>query len=812
MTSLSPAAPAICYHCGESLPDLVTQLTVTIDGRERPMCCIGCQAVATAIVDGGLENFYRYRTEVNVRGQSPADDWTLYDLPEIQADFVVELEDGQRQVNLLLEDISCAACGWLIETHLKQSLAVSSASINITDHRCTLVWQPEQQPLSEVMASLAHIGYRPRPATDEQRRQLTQKENRMALFRLGVAGFGMMQATMMAVGMYTGANDAWLDLLRWLGFLAATPVAFFSGWPFFKAAWQSLRARHLVMDVPVALAISLAYIASAWATIFRSGEVYFESISMFVFFLLLGRYVEMRARHRNRDAYGNLAQLMPLSVCRLSDQEPPQEEQLPVKLLRENDRILVRAGEVFAADGVVLEGQSRVVEALLTGEPHPVAKAPGDKVVAGTLNNDSSLQVQVTAIGAATQLSTIEHLAAQAASDKPTQVTSADRIARFFIARLLLICFCVMAFWLWYEPQRAIWVTLSVLVVTCPCALALAMPAALSASTTYLRQCGLLVTRGHVIETLTNIQRVIFDKTGTLTRGEVRVQAVHPCTDKSRDDCLALAAALEAHSRHPLASAFRPYGQPTLVVEDQRQFTGAGVEGRLEQELYRLGHSDFVAEIFSPTVSENLAQAPDHNQQWLLLGNTQGPVCWFALADPVREGASELVAQIQADGLAVELLSGDRSGAVSQLAAQLNITEYTAGALPEDKLQRLRAAQERGEKVLMLGDGINDIPVLAGADVSIAMASASDLAQIRADALLLNEHIDVVHHAIVHARRTRRIIRQNLAYALTYNVLAIPVAAAGWVAPWQAAIGMTVSSLVVVFNSLRLGKKAPVKT
>ncbi len=803
MSEALSATSGRCYHCGESLPGNTAEYTVTIEGRERAMCCVGCQAVASAIVDGGLENFYRYRTESSARGQWTQDDWTLYDLPEIQADFVVEREAGTRQASLLLEGISCAACSWLIETHLQQSPAVVSVSINITSHRCTLVWNPRVQPLSDILQALAEIGYRPRPATDEQRRQLAQKENRLALFRLGVAGFGMMQATMMTVGIYTGASDAWLDVLRWQSFLAATPVVFFSGWPFFKAAWQSLRARHLVMDVPVALAIGLAYIASAWATIFQQGEVYFESISMFVFFLLLGRYVEMRARHRNREAYGNLAQLMPLSAWRVSSEEDTREQQVPIKLLRENDLILVRAGEIFAADGVVEEGHSSAVEALLTGESQPVPKAPGDRVIAGTLNSDSPLRVRVTATGAATQLSAIERLAAQAADEKPTQVTAADRIARFFIARLLVVCACVLAFWLWYDAGRALWVTLSVLVVTCPCALALAMPAALSASTARLRECGLLVTRGHVIETLNQVNRVIFDKTGTLTRGEVTLQEARPLADADADHCLALAAALESSSRHPLATAFRPYANP-LNMSDKRQVTGAGVEGRVREEVYRLGKVSFVAE---PWGLSSPPTPPDTGRQWLLLGNSLRPLCWFALADSVREGAAELVARLQAEGLAVELLSGDQSGAVTQLARQLGIREYTAGALPEDKLQRLQAAQARGEKVLMLGDGINDIPILAGADVSIAMASASDLAQIRADALLLNDRLDVVHHAIIQARRTRGIIRQNLRFSLVYNVLALPLAAAGWVAPWQAAIGMTASSLVVIFNSLRLSKR-----
>lgn len=761
-----------------------------------------------AIVDGGLANFYRFRTENSAPPANGSEtrqaQWGIYDLPEVQADFVVELdaERQRRQASLLLEGISCAACSWLIETHLKKQPAVQSITINITTHRCTLIWDAQKQPLSELLAALSEIGYKPRPATDEQQQDLVRKENRMALFRLGVAGFGMMQAMMVAVGMYTGATDAWLSFLRWQSFLAATPVVFFSCWPFFKSAWRSIKSRHLVMDVPVALAIGLAYMASGWATIVGGGEVYFESISMFAFFLLLGRYVEMRARHRNRMAFGNLAQLMPLSACCLTEQDGTAcEQQVPLKALRPGDRVLVKAGETFPCDGWVESGESSAVEAILTGESNPVTKRHGDTVIAGTLNSDSPLVISVTATGAATQLSAIERLAAQAAEEKPAQVTVADRIARFFIARLLVVCALVFAFWWWYDPARALWVTLSVLVVTCPCALALAMPAALSATTANLRKQGFLVARGHVIETLTQISRVIFDKTGTLTKGQFVIADVRLCRQSDQTHCLAIAAALEASANHPLALAFRHlnYSQPASHV---KQVTGAGVEGEVAQVRYRLGTLDFVSALFPAGMASPVL--PDTRQQWLLLGDNQGPLAWIALEDEVRHGAAEVVAAFQREGIAVELLSGDQSGAVAALAGQLGIRDFIAGAKPEDKLSHLHRRQAQGDKVLMLGDGINDVPILSGADISIAMASASDLAQTRADAVLLNDNLQVLHNAVVLAHRTKRIIQQNLRFSLTYNLLALPLAAAGWVAPWQAAIGMTASSLIVIFNSLRL--------
>lgn len=806
-TQASSSGAQACYHCGADVP-AASFYPVQIQGEPRLMCCPGCQAVATAIVEGGLDSFYQFRTSANERPEGLGDSslpaaqrWAIYDLPEVQAEFVVPLAGGLKQANLLLEGITCAACSWLIETHLKKSAAVKAVTVNLTTHRCSMIWD-ETARLSEIFAALHAIGYLPRPATDDQQQQLIKKENRIALFRIGVAGFGTMQAMMVAVGMYTGATDFWLDFLRWLSMLVATPVVFFSAWPFFQAAWRSIQMRHLVMDLPVALAIGLAYVASVWATITSSGEVYFESVSMFTLFLLVGRYVELRARHRNRLAFGNLAQLMPLTACCLRMENGCETEQaMPVKTLQLGDLILVKPGDTFPCDGRVVAGESAVVEALLTGESQPVSKRPGDAVIAGTLNNHSPLKVQVTALGSATQLSAIERLASQAADDKPLQVLSADRIARFFIARLLVVCAAVFGFWLWYRPEDALWVTLSVLVVTCPCALALAMPAALSAATANLRKRGFLVARGHVIETLNNVTRVIFDKTGTLTQGQFTLAEVRlfDGVDHSREQLLGIAAALEVGSNHPLAAAFMPW-RDVVTATDVKQITAAGVEGQVAGVCYRLGTVEFAASLAN--VHEPLP-LPDDQHLWLLLASDQ-PLAWIGLLDQVRPDAAALIARLKASGLAVELLSGDQSGAVAQLAHQLGIDEFVAGAKPGDKLSHLTKRQAAGDKVLMIGDGINDIPVLSGADVSVAMASASDLAQTRADAVLLNDRLAVLAEALEIARRTKIVIRQNLRYSLIYNLLALPLAAAGMVPPWLAAIGMTASSLVVIFNALRL--------
>ncbi|WP_439135289.1 heavy metal translocating P-type ATPase [Pseudomaricurvus sp.] len=806
------AADQGCFHCGLEIPPH-THLSVDIDDQPRRFCCLGCQAVASAIVDGGLENFYRYRTDNNPRPIEQSVNFAVYDLPEVQEDFVYPYEDSStstplKQAQLLLEGISCAACVWLIEHHLGKLTGVESVRVNATTHRCLVSWDVQKLKLSEIMAELSHIGYQPIPATEDHHQQLREKENRTALMRLAVAGFGMMQVGMVSVALYSGADAGWQVYLRWLSLLIATPVVFFSAKPFFAAAKRSLLARHLTMDVPVSLAIGGAYIASCWATVFGGGEVYFDSVSMFTFFLLWGRYLEMRARHRNGIDTDRLAQLLPATATRKSGEDRKSDEDewlaVPLKQVRTGDRILVASGTSVPCDGRVLDGHSSVVETLLTGEPDAVEKTVGDTVIAGTLNTDSALQIEVTATGQNTRLSAIERLVEQAQQDKPTQVAVADKLAGYFVAAVLVVSALVALIWWQIDPAHAFWVTLSVLVVTCPCALSLASPTALTAAVSWLRQNGLLITRGHVLEGLPKIQRVILDKTGTLTVGAPQVVEMvggngQPLTDQQQQFYLNVCAALETGSTHPIAQAFKPYSSSVIVASEVRQTTGEGVIGNIDGQRYALGKPEFVQEgrALSP---------PEVEGQWLLLGGDEGALAWIRLQDRLRESAKPMIAALQARGLSVELLSGDGDSEVARVSKELGFQHWQARQNPDQKLAYIQQLQAQGEKVLMVGDGINDVPVLSGAFVSVAMGGATDLAQTRADSVLLGSDLMALERAFECATLTRRIIRQNLFWALCYNVTALPLAAAGLVPPWAAAIGMSASSLVVVGNALRINR------
>ncbi|WP_444891025.1 heavy metal translocating P-type ATPase [Microbulbifer sp. DLAB2-AA] len=792
-----------CYHCGLPVP-AGSNHSVVIEGVPRSMCCPGCEAVASAIVSGGLDGFYRYREKQSDRPEQnqPQDRWSAYDLPEVQQQFVHDWDGGRQMAALLIGGITCAACVWLIEKHLGQLAGIEKVSVNASTQRAQIVFDPEQIQPSALFEALEQIGYRPAPATAANRESVIQSEHRAALRRLGVAGLGTMQVMMFAIALYFGAGSGDVGeferYFRWVSLLVATPVVFYAARPFFSAALRSLRTRHLSMDVPVSLAIGLAYGASFYATVFGTGEVYFESISMFTFFLLLGRTVEMRARHRAGLASGGLAQLLPMTAARYDGTEVAH---VPVAALAAGDRILLRPGDTIPADGEVLEGESGVDESLLSGESALQQKTVGSPVYAGSVNGDSSLTVRVTAAGKSTRLSAIERLVERAQLEKPAQVALADRVAGIFVGVVLVAALSAFAVWWQLDPSRAFWVALSVLVVTCPCALSLATPAALASATLRLQELGLLVAGGSLLETLPRISRVVFDKTGTLTRGEPRILHIDLLRDgwteqKVKD----VAAALESQTHHPLARAFRAW-RGNLTASQLKVHTGRGLEGQIEGNRYRLGRADFV-------IMQSIT-APQGEGQWLLLADEVGAIAWIALGDKLRDSAAQAVEQLGQMGLSVELLSGDQSAEVKRLAAQAGIEGFRAGASPEDKLSHMKQRQDAGEKVLMVGDGLNDVPVLSGADASVAMMSAADLAQSRADAILLNGDLRVLAQSVALARKCRRVVRQNLAWALGYNVIALPLAVCGLVPPWAAAIGMSLSSLVVVINALRLSRAAP---
>ncbi|TBW10730.1 cadmium-translocating P-type ATPase [Azotobacter chroococcum] len=796
MASLTP-----CYHCGLPVP-AGSRFQAHVLGEPRAMCCPGCQAVAEAIVAGGLESYYKHRSEnaanPEALPQALSEELALYDRADVQQPFV-QHEGELSTTCLLIEGVSCAACGWLIEKHLRGLNGVAEASLNLSNHRLYVCWHASQVPLSRLLEALRRIGYAAHPYQPDQAAEQLARENRRALRQLGVAGllwFQVMMATMATWPEFNLDLSAGMDkILRWVSLILTTPIVFYSSVDFFRGAWRDLRTRHLTMDVSVSLAIGGAYAAGIWSTLTGQGELYFDAAGMFALFLLAGRFLERRARERTAAATAQLVNLLPPSCLRLDDQG--HGERILLRELSPGDRVLVPPGNLLPADGRIVAGQSSVDESLLTGEYLPQPRAPGDAVTAGTLNVEGPLTIEVQALGDDTRLSAIVRLLERAQADKPRLAELADRVAQWFLLAVLGVAALVGLIWWQIDPDRAFWVVLALLVATCPCALSLATPTALTAATGSLHRFGLLLTRGHVLEGLNGIDTVIFDKTGTLTEGRLALSAVHPLRELDGDACLALAAALENRSEHPIARAF---GRAPQAAERVDGIPGQGLEGVVQDRLLRIGQPAFVAALNG----QPAPPIPGEQGQWLLLGDRQGPLAWLVLDDRLREDAPALLDACRARGWRTLLLSGDSSPMVAEVARQLGIDDARGGLTPDAKLGVLRQLHAEGHRVLMLGDGVNDVPVLAGADISVAMGSATDLAKTSADAVLLSNRLETLVQAFALARRTRRIIIENLTWAGLYNGLILPFAALGWVTPLWAAIGMSLSSLLVVLNALRL--------
>ncbi|WP_162094715.1 heavy metal translocating P-type ATPase [Pseudomonas chlororaphis] len=796
--------PTPCYHCALPVPS-GSRFTAVILGERRELCCPGCQAVAEAIVAGGLESYYQHRSEASANPEALpvqlVDELALYDRADVQQPFVRH-EGELAETTLLMEGISCAACGWLIEKHLRSLPAVAEARLNLSNHRLHVRWADSQLPLSQVLSELRLIGYAAHPYQADRASEQLASENRLALRQLGVAGLLWFQAMMATMATWPEFN---IDLspelhtiLRWVALFLTTPIVFYSCAPFFKGALRDLRTRHLTMDVSVSLAIGAAYIAGIWTSITGVGELYFDAVGMFALFLLAGRYLERRARERTAAATAQLVNLLPASCLRLG--ADGQSERILLSELRLGDKVLVHPGAILPADGKILDGQSSIDESLLTGEYLPQPRSIGDAVTAGTLNVEGALTVEVLALGQDTRLSAIVRLLDRAQAEKPRLAEIADRAAQWFLLFSLVAAAAIGLLWWQLDASRAFWIVLAMLVATCPCALSLATPTALTAATGTLHKLGLLLTRGHVLEGLNQIDTVIFDKTGTLTEGRLALRSIRPLGDLDSQQCLGLAAALENRSEHPIARAF---GRAPLAAEEVLSMPGLGLEGLVGEQRLRIGQPAFVCELSACAVPAVPAM-PDEAGQWLLLGDTQGPLAWFVLDDRLRSDAPALLAACKARGWNTLLLSGDSSPMVASVAAELGIDEARGGLRPDDKLQVLQQLHRQGRKVLMLGDGVNDVPVLAAADISVAMGSATDLAKTSADAVLLSNRLDALVQAFSLARRTRRIIVENLLWAGLYNGLMLPFAALGWITPVWAAIGMSISSLTVVLNALRL--------
>lgn len=802
-----------CYHCGLSIPTGF-DATVEIDGQPRAMCCAGCSAVAEAIVANGLTDYYSHRDALpeSPRAAMPVElqELGLFDHPEVQKNFVRAVGEHEREAALILEGITCAACIWLNEAHLAKQPGVTAVDINYSTRRARVRWDENITKLSALLDAIQSIGYRAHPYDAARSEELAQKERRTAQWRLFVAGFGMMQVMMYAIPVYMAEGDMTPDieqLMRWASLVLTVPVMFYSSAPFFLNAWRDLKLDRVGVDVPVALGMGSAFLASVWATLIAAGEVYFDSVTMFVFFLLSGRYLEMMARQKAARGVEALARAMPAFAERLPAWPETVGARIAVVDLAAGDVVRVRPGETIPGDGEVLEGTSSCDESLLTGESRPVPKALGGMVIGGSVNVASPLVLRLAKVGESTRLASIRRLIEQAAAERPNIVQLADRIAERFIWVLLALAMATAIYWIDVDPAQALWITVAVLVVSCPCALSLAAPTALTVATGALAKAGVLVTRGHAIETLARADTWVFDKTGTLTMGRPTVSAMRLGAGCNDATVSALVRALEQATEHPVGHALlAKVGAGEMApVTALRAVTGQGIEACLpDGSPLRIGEPHFVAALHGQAMPEAMADWLDTGDTVVALGSRAGWLAWFRITDALRPEAVAALGRLRALGVRLAILSGDAPRTVAAVAAELGIAEHHGGMAPEEKHAWLHATQARGATVAMVGDGVNDAPVLAQAHVSVAMGGGTDLARSQADVVLLSDDLDHLASGAAIARRTLRVMRQNLLWAFAYNVTAIPLAMIGWVTPWMAGIGMAASSLLVVLNALRL--------
>ena len=785
-----------CFHCGEPVP-ADCQLTATIDGVEQPMCCIGCQAVARFLAEESHDDFYQYRN-----GKTPATQvdsetasWDHLDEPAVFERLTQVTDNDLRQVTIKVEGMYCSACGWLIQKVLQELPGVKDLQINSVTQNLRIVFDTEHIRLSELFRRVARLGYRPMYQQDSAHQ--ADKNRKKQLRQIAVAGFGMMFIMTLAVPLYNPdsmAQDPGIrQFFRLTSLLIATIVYFYSGHSFVNNAIRDLKNRHLGMDVPVALSISIAYFVSVYISFQDAGHVYFDSMAMFIFFLLLGRFVESAVKHKGMDVRSALNALIPVSALRVVGQGT---EEIPVDQVKKGDYLRIKSNQVVACDGEVIEGSGRFDESLLTGESSPVKKSVGDTVYAGARLLNDEVMIQTTVNNQNTFLAKLADLMELAQSKKPRTLQSVDRIAGYFVAAVLLLAVGTGLWYLTHAPDQVLPVVLSVLIATCPCALSLATPTALTAGGIKLLQQGVLVNNTEALSQIHRCRHWFFDKTGTLTEDQLTLAQVD-CV-QSLDNPEGIAAALQRISNHPLASAFR---QPsTLNVHDAEEFSGRGVSGKIDGQQWRMGSARWL-QSEGVSVPDYRAEAAD---TVVYLAREQTLMAIFSLRVEARGGAGALIQWLHNNKKHVAIISGDDSDTVKAWAKQFNIAEHQGNMRAEDKIKAIEQQQQNNQPCVMVGDGVNDAPVLSQADVSISLKQGAHLAHSASDLIILGRSLEPIKQAVSTSKKTQGIIRQNLFWALLYNGSITPVAMMGLLAPWMAAIGMSLSSLLVVLNSRRV--------
>ncbi|WP_343584558.1 heavy metal translocating P-type ATPase [Herbaspirillum sp.] len=810
--SVAKAEGQPCFHCGQPVP-AGESLQLLIGGAPRELCCVGCRSVAQLIVDSGCEDFYLRRSAPSARvdpEQLLPDELALADLPA-GPDFPGD--SGAADLLLSVDGLRCSACVWLIERYLARLPGVLAAEMNVATGRLRVRRDPALCPVSAVLRGLRALGYTAYPFDPLRQGEQARRAARRLFRQMFVAGMSMMQVMMYAVPAYLssdGIDPEMMALMRWASLFLTIPAVFYSALPFFAGAWAGLRARRPGMDLPVAIGIAAAFAASTVATFRGTGEIWFDSVSMFIFLLLASRYLEAAARRRSAGALERMHQAFPASALLLAAYPHSREATLvPAARLKPGDVILARPGDTVAADAELIEGEAALDLSLLSGESRPQRLQAGQEAPGGAVNLNHPLLLRVVRATRESTLAAITRLAEQAGAGKPALAQWADVVAARFVLVLLALAAATFLAWQLIDPAQAWPTAIAVLVVSCPCALSLATPSALAAAADRLLREGTLVVRGNVLETLSRADVAVFDKTGTLTQGRPRLVQSQRLGLLDDAQVLAIVAAMERGSLHPLAKALNEEaerrGIAAVPCGNLQSFAGAGMQGEIGGRRHRIGAQAFVAEL-SGSLPPGLPGSAVPGAGSVYLGDEHGWLARFDLADSLRPDAAATVAAFRARGVRTVLLSGDQADVCAVVGALAGVDQVVAQCSPQRKLEYVQALQQGGAVVAIVGDGINDAAMLRAADVSFAMGRGAALAQASADAVVMSDRLQAVADCAQTAARAMRVVRQNLAWATAYNLLAIPAAAFGWLDPWMSAVGMSLSSLLVVGNALRLSR------
>lgn len=802
-----------CFHCG--LPVLEQgSFEAIVGGQQRQFCCHGCRSVCETIYASGLQSFYQKSPREESHSPPPEmpAELSAYDLDDVQKDYVDTLS-AQRTIHLLIEGIHCPACVWLIEKALHKHAGVLAADVNLTAKRLKLKWDNNTTQLSAIINALSQLGYAAVPFDLDTADGALAKRHQDLIYRMAFAGFAMMNIMWVSIALYAGAaEDEFRNWFHWIGFLLATPTLFYSGYPFFKNAMTGLRNWHLTMDLPIAIGASATYFYSLFITVTGSveGEVFFDTVVNFIFVILVGRYLQAISRRNALSATHRLLELQP-KLATVIDGD--SQRVVPIRSVQMGDLVLVRPGEKVPVDGMIESGESTVDESMLSGESLPVLKRIHDKVVAGSVNGEGAFVVKTQAVLRNTALAKILSLMDDAQSSKAPIQSLADRIVPWFVLVTLTLATLTFLIWIRIDFEIALLASASVLVVTCPCAFGMATPMSIAVATGVGAQHGILVKQGTALEYLSKVNHYVFDKTGTLTQGKLKVVEVLAKENITQNQLLTLAAAAEQTSEHGIARAIvQAATDRGLSLPHSYAFSaspGRGVHATVAENKLSVGTANWFAEQNIMIESGWLTRIEALEQRGIscvFIAENNQFIGLLGLFDTLRDDAKSTIESLLAQNMKVTVLSGDRQNVVDAVTAELGNITRIAQVLPEDKQRYIKKMQQQGDKVAMVGDGINDSPALIQANVGIALAAGTDVSIESADIVLSHNALAQVAQARHLAATTLRTIKQNIVMSISYNIIMVPLAMMALVSPLLAAVTMPMSSLLVIGNAARISR------